>query len=136
MHFQISLSLWELQVGRDWLCVRDIAETSLNRLLLFLILKSSHRSCSVEKGVLKNFKGKHLCWKLFNKVAGLRATQVFSTELCKIFKNTYFKKQLYLHVTLYLQCMKKKQLTRPNYENFEKIVKFLALNYFLKKVLS
>ena len=34
-------------------CVRDIAETSLNRLLLFLILKSSHRSCSVEKVFLK-----------------------------------------------------------------------------------
>ena len=32
---------------------RDIAETSLNRLLLLLlILKSSHRSFSAEKGVL------------------------------------------------------------------------------------
>ena len=29
-----------------------------------------------------------------------------------------------------------KQLTRSKYENFEKTVKFLALNYFLKKVLS
>ena len=37
--------------------VRDITETSLNRLLLFLILKSSHWSYSVEKDVLKNFTG-------------------------------------------------------------------------------
>ena len=65
MDFQISLSLWELQVIRDWLCVRDIAETSLNRLLLLLILKSSHRVCSIEKGALKNFTGKHFCWNLF-----------------------------------------------------------------------
>ena len=30
--------------------------------------KSSHRRCSVKKGVLKNcasFTGKHLCWSLF-----------------------------------------------------------------------
>ena len=37
--------------------------------------KSSHRRCSVKKGVLKNlakFTGKHLCQShIFNKVAGL-----------------------------------------------------------------
>ena len=43
----------------------DIAETAWNRLLLLLILKSSHQNCSVEKGVLKNFTVKHLCWSLF-----------------------------------------------------------------------
>ena len=77
---------------RDWLCVRDIAETSLNRLLLFLTLKRSHRSYSVEKGVLKNFTGKHFCWSLFliKLQAWGPATQVLSTEICKIFKNTYF----------------------------------------------
>ena len=37
---------------------------------------------------------------------------------------------------LYWQCMKKRQQARSNYENFEKTVKFLALNYFLKNVLS
>ena len=64
---------------RDWLCVRDIAETSLNRLLLFLILKSSHRSCSVEKSVLKNFTGKYLRWSLLLKNLQVwgPATQVF-----------------------------------------------------------
>ena len=65
IQFQISLSFWELQVTRDCLGVRDIAETSLNRLLLLLILKSSHRVCSIEKGALKNFTGKHFCWNLF-----------------------------------------------------------------------
>ena len=38
--------------------------------------RSSHRRCSVKKGVLRNFAkftGKHLCLRLFfNKVAGLR----------------------------------------------------------------
>ena len=39
MHFQISLSLWELQVIKDFLCIKDIAGISSNRLLLLLILK-------------------------------------------------------------------------------------------------
>ena len=37
MHFQISLSLWELQVIKNLLCVRDIAGISSNRLLQLLI---------------------------------------------------------------------------------------------------
>ena len=70
----------------------EIAETSLNRLLLFLILKSTHLSYSVEKDVLKTFTGKHFCLSLFLiKLQALRpATQVLSTEICKTFKNTYF----------------------------------------------
>ena len=39
MHFQTSLSLWELQVLKDLLCVRDAAEISSNNLLLLLIFK-------------------------------------------------------------------------------------------------
>ena len=39
-------------------------------------IRSSHRRCSVKKGVLRNFAkftGKHLCQSLFfNKAAGLR----------------------------------------------------------------
>ena len=66
------------------------------------IFRSSHRSCSVRKCVLKNFTiftGKHLCQSLFfNKVAGLRLAtllkltlaQVFSCEFCEISKNTLF----------------------------------------------
>ena len=97
MDFQISLSLWELQIIRDWLCVRDIGETSLNRLLLLLILKSSHRSCSVEKGALKNFTGKHLCWSLF--IIKLRACNAavsqrmcFPLEFAKFWRTLIFKK--------------------------------------------
>ena len=92
VHFQISLSLWEFQVIRDWFCVRNVAETCLNRLLLFLILKGSHQSCSVEKDALKSFTGKHLNWSLFliKLQAWGPAMQVFSTEICKILKNTYF----------------------------------------------
>ena len=91
MHFQISLSFWELQVVRDWLCVRDIAETSLNRLLLFLILKS-HRSCPVEKGVLIDFTKKTLLLEpLFNKFAGLRAcnTGVFHWNLQNFWEHLF-----------------------------------------------
>ena len=56
--FQTSLSLWELQVIRDCLYVRDISETSLNTLLLMHILKSHHQHCSAEKDALKDFTGK------------------------------------------------------------------------------
>ena len=44
--------------------------------------KSSHRRCSVKKGVLINFTGKNLCWCLF------------LTKL-QIFKNTYFEEHLW-----------------------------------------
>ena len=62
-----------------------------------------------KKGVLRNlakFTRKHLCQSLFfNKVAGLRhqacnfikkesLAQVFSSEFCKISKNTFFYKTL------------------------------------------
>ena len=58
-------------------------------------------------GVLENiakFTGKHLCQSLFfNKVVGLRdatllkketLAQVFSCEVCEIFKNTFFIEHL------------------------------------------
>ena len=46
-------------------CARDIAKKSWNRLELLVILKSSHPTCTVEKGVPKiftNFTGKHQSW--------------------------------------------------------------------------
>ena len=55
----------------------------------------------VKNGVLKNFTnfiGKHLCWSLC--LIKLQAwshetpTQVFSYEICEIFKNTYFEEHL------------------------------------------
>ena len=50
-----------MQVIRDLLCVKDVVEESLNRLLLLLILKNSkfHRKIPVLES-------------LFNKVAGMR----------------------------------------------------------------
>ena len=68
--------------------------------------RSSHRRCSVRKGVFRNFAkftGKHLCQSLFfNKVAGLACNfikketlaQVFSCEFCEISKNTFFTEHL------------------------------------------
>ena len=43
--------------------VGDIAEKSLNRLLLLLIWKTSHQRCSAKKKVLL---GNHLYWSLFS----------------------------------------------------------------------
>ena len=47
--------------------------------------RSSHRRCSVRKGVLKNFAkftGKHLCQSLFfNKVADLRSATLLKKRL-------------------------------------------------------
>ena len=66
-----------------WFSKTDSRELITNLFSLFLIFylhmystRSSHRRCSVKKGVLRNltkFTGKHLHQSLFfNKVAGLR----------------------------------------------------------------
>ena len=48
--------------------------------------RSSHQSCSMEKGVFKNFSKfteRHLCQSLFfNKVAGLRLATLLKKTLC------------------------------------------------------
>ena len=58
--------------------------------------RSSHRRCSVRKGILKNFAkftGKHLCQSLFfNKVTLARA---FSCEFCEISENTFSTEHLW-----------------------------------------
>ena len=66
--------------------------------------RSSHKSCSIEKAILKYFAiftGKHLCWSLL--LIGLRASRPatylkkdlqYSCEYCKTFKNTYFDENL------------------------------------------
>ena len=53
------------------------------------------RSCSVKKGVLRNFVKltvKHLCQSPFlnNFIKKVTLAQVFSCEFCEIFKNTFF----------------------------------------------
>ena len=40
---------------------------------------------------VSNFTGKHLCWSLFLIRDSI---QVFSSEICEIFKNTFFEEQL------------------------------------------
>ena len=70
-----------------------------------LNFKSNRSQMFFKIGVLKNFAiftGKRLRWITFNKVAGLedcnfitkRLQQVFSSEYCEIFKNTYFEEHL------------------------------------------
>ena len=147
MYFQISLSLWELHVIKDLLCIRDIAEKSLNRLLPLLFIKNSkfHR----KKLVLES---------LFNKVTGLRAHnflkkglqhKYFSSEICEIFTSTYFEEYLWTSASpssgkFYFQNMKKISSMRRNWDLLKYIWRslfvnskhLLALNCFHQKVPS
>ena len=88
-------------VGEKTLCeeVDDVSTMTIEAWI-----ESSHQTCSIKKGVLKNFTkftGKHLCQNfLFNKVAGLRQlwcfpVQVFSCEFCEFFKDTFFTEHLW-----------------------------------------
>ena len=65
--------------------------------------RSNHQRCSIKQGVLRNFTkftGKELCQSLFiNKVAEAcnfikkeTLAQVFCSEFCEIFKNTFFNR--------------------------------------------
>ena len=66
--------------------LRSISEAAT---FLKKIFRSSHQRCSVKIGVLKNFSnftGKHLCWSLFL----IKLQQMFSCEICEIFRKTYF----------------------------------------------
>ena len=76
----------------------------VSKLTIFMNLwydNGSHRRCSVRKGVLRNFTGKHLCQSLFfNKVCRSNATgetlaQVFSCELCETSKSTFFTEHVW-----------------------------------------
>ena len=103
MHSQNCLSLWELQVIRDLFCVRNIAEKSLNRFLLLLILKSSkfHRKTPVFES-------------LFSKVPvprqGLTFLKrdsnkgIFPVKFAKILR-TPILKNIYKPLLLYLQVI-------------------------------
>ena len=72
-----------------------------------LSFRSSHQSCFVKIVFLNaNFTGKQLCWSLFLiwlqvfrsavllKIDSKTPTQVFSSEICEIFKNTYSEEYL------------------------------------------
>ena len=73
-------------------------------MIALLVVRSSHRRCSIKKLFSKNFvifSRKHLCWRLFLiKLSGSRLywkeipAPVFFCEHYKIFKNSYFEKHL------------------------------------------
>ena len=86
-------------VGFELLCV--LPKKSSLSLWKIICYRSSHQSCSMKIGVLKNFTkftGKHRCQSLFllscNFIKKETLTQVFSCKFCKIFKNTFFTEHL------------------------------------------
>ena len=81
------------------------------RIYISVRYRSSHRSCSVKKGVLRNFAkltGKHFCksiflmklqaslWCLKRFYEGLKGTlaQVFFCEFCELSQNTFSTEHL------------------------------------------
>ena len=98
------LKIYEILMGYSGQCLQK--QPSIGKLQKKG--RSSHQSCFIKKGVLRNFTkftGKHLCQSLFfNKVAGLNCrpkacnfikketlAQVFS---CEFSKNTFFTEHL------------------------------------------
>ena len=94
-------------------CISQKLDQIYCKFTLFGILlkqSTSHPEVLCKKGILKNFTkftGKHLCQSLFlNKIVGQSPvcnpikkktmTQVFSCEFCEIFKNTFFKENLWI----------------------------------------
>ena len=65
--------------------------------------RSNHQNCFMKKGVLKNVCNIH------RKVAELQPyqeetpTRMFSSEYCKIFKNTYFEEHLLMAASDFLK---------------------------------
>ena len=79
-----------------------------------VIYRSIHRRCSIEEGVLENFAnftGKHVSWSHFviklqplgpATILKKTPTQVFSCEICEIFKNTYFEEHQRTTASLFI----------------------------------
>ena len=87
--------------------ISELIQLKIKDFILISVGISSHRRCSIEKGVFRNFAkftGKHLCQSLFfNKKAGLRPAtllkeetlaHVLSCEFCEISKNTFLTEHL------------------------------------------
>ena len=74
----------------------------------WVLLKSeaANRRCSIKISVLKNFAiftGKHLCQSLFLSCHFIKKetlAQGFSCDFCKIFKNTFFTKHLWMTASM------------------------------------
>ena len=59
--------------------------------------RSSHHRCSIKKGVLKNFAkftGKNICTRFCNLIKKETLAEVFSCEICEIFKNIFLTEHL------------------------------------------
>ena len=92
------------KVRKNWQFSLDERNSNFVRIYPYHF-RSSHRRCSVRKGVLRNFARfteKHLYQSLFfNKVAKVNKVikketlaQVFSCEFCEISKKTFFTEHL------------------------------------------
>ena len=97
MHFQIILSLWELEI-----CYACIAEESLNILLLLLILKSSNQNWSVKKGALKRFR--KFYWK---------PLVLDSLQACNILQKRLWHRCIAVKFTKFLRAPFLKSICEP-----------------------
>ena len=82
-----------------------------------------------------NFPGKHVCW----------TTQVFSCEVCDIFKNTFFYRTLLVAASDLIQNVFTKfslikepdaYLGASQTSRMKHFLRLLAVNYFHKNILS
>ena len=93
--FPHSDCLWSIRIFFSSSLRSSRNQTSLTEEIKS-INRSSHRRSSVKKGVLKNFTkftGKRLCQSLFFSKVVKKETlaQVFSCEVCEIFKNIFLQ---------------------------------------------
>ena len=115
--------------------MRILGESNVSAFLFLVLIKGmrkwcesriSHRRCSANKVVLKNFAvftRKHLYWSLFliklqafwpATLSKWTPTQTFSCEYCEIFKSTYFEKHLWTAASLSQRI----SWVTPQVENF------------------
>ena len=83
-HFKLR-NLLKKTISSSIICLPQVVNSfKLFKLPKFLLCRTSHRRCSIKKGVLKIFKediGRHLCQNLiFNKVAGLRMATLLKRD--------------------------------------------------------
>ena len=118
--------------------------------------RSSHRSCSIKVGFLKNFAiftGNHMCWSLFLiKLQAFRPTtllvQVFSFKYCEILKMPILKiicvrLLLTRHTkTICFLFLEKCLLPKPNFplfrfslRGFDDVLKRAFLNFLSRSML-
>ena len=98
-----------------------------------IFVKSSHRRCSVRKGVLRNFAkftGKYLCQSLFFKKETV--AHVFSCEFSKISKNNFFTEYLWTTASIFVET----RLKLENLQETEETVIYRGGSYNKKNSLS